>query len=57
MIELKISSRKSKTIIRIRNPHFRIVDFDLFKDLCGRITWTVVLARRELQEKGLIFRL
>lgn len=57
IMEFRIPSGKSKTIIRITNPHFRIADFDLLKDLCGRITQNVVLERRELQEKRLIFRL
>ncbi|KAK4824925.1 hypothetical protein QYF61_021545 [Mycteria americana] len=47
MMDFRIPRGKSKTNSRITTLGFRRADFDLFRDLCGRITWDVVLERRE----------
>ena len=47
MMEFRIPRGKSKTNSRITTLDFRRADFDLFRDLCGRITWDVVLERRD----------
>lgn len=44
MLEFRIPKGKGKTNNRITTQ----VDF--FRDLCGRITWDMVLDRREVQE-------
>jgi len=50
MMEFRTPRGKSKTNSRITTLDFRRADFDLFRDLCGRITWDMVLERREVQE-------
>ena len=47
MVEFKILCGKSKAIIRIATLDFRRVDFNLFGELLGRVTW-----KKSLQGRG-----
>lgn len=37
-------------------PDFRRVDFGLFRDQLGRVSWAAFLERKQVQESWLIFK-
>ena len=56
MVEFRILHGGSKVMSRIKTLEFRRVNFDLFKELLGRILWVRALESRGVQESCLLFK-
>lgn len=54
-VNLRIPSRWSRAKSRTTAMDFRREDFNLFRDLLGRIPWDMILERRKVQATWLIF--
>lgn len=56
MVEFKILRQSKRVHSRLAILDFRRADFDLFKELLGRVTWDKALEGRQVQESCSVFK-
>ncbi|GAB0181505.1 hypothetical protein GRJ2_000615800 [Grus japonensis] len=56
MVELKILKAARRAESKLTTLNFRRADFDLFRDLLGRVPWDKALEGRGAQESWLVFK-
>lgn len=56
MVEFEFLRAVSRAHRKLTDLHFRRAEFDLFRDLLGRVAWDSALDGRETQKSWLIFK-